>query len=204
MSFARLAACAALVALASMGVPGLHAQQAPPAASQEVPEIEPVQVPLTADMVKRFLASYPEALKLDQELEKRRPAPPTTDMEEGAPFVLVPHLGDPASVAEINRMLGRFGFSSYAEWSSVAYSIELASEALQPDSGLDDLDGQKAEALRDIENDKSLSAEEKEAAKLELESQFAALAEFVPLPGNVEIVKPLIDQIRALGASGGN
>ena len=170
----------------------------------EIPDIEPVQVPLTADLVSRFLKSYPDLLTLSRDLNRRRPPPPSSDVEESVAFTLLPHLANPASSAEINRILQKYGFASYSDWANAAHSISLAAEAAEPNAGTDDLDSEKKQAIADIDADDTLSADEKAAAKVELDNQFAALAEFVPLPGNVDTVKPFMELIRTLGLNSGS
>jgi hypothetical protein len=194
---------AAAPALAQTGAtpPASDTATAAPAAVQAVPDIEPVQVTLTPDLVQRFLKSYPELIALGKELDKKRPPPETTDSDEAPAFVLQDHLGDPGAAADINRVLNKNGFDTYADWANVAHSVALAAEASEPDSALDDLDGQKQQALADIDADASLSDKDKEQARAEVDDQFAALSAFVPLPGNIDTVKPFLEQIRALGAS---
>lgn len=168
---------------------------------QDVAEIEPVQVPISPTLVERFLKSYPELVDLAKKLEAKKPQQKSTDTEEGAAYALVPYLNDPAATVEINRVLAKHGFANYAEWANVAHSIALAADASDPDSGLDDLDGQRKAAIEELEADTTLSADEKERGKMELEAQFGALQAFVPLPGNRDVVKPYLERLRAIGAT---
>jgi hypothetical protein len=169
-------------------------------------DVEPAQVQLDGGMVERFLNSYPELVKLSDALSSITSpsggASEESDMPDDPIYALGNYLGDPKSSEQINAVLRRHDFASYAEWANVAHSVALAAEASEIDSGLDDLDGQKQQAIKDLEADDTLSAEEKKAAMAELEQQFASLAEFVPLPGNREAIAPYLDRIRNLGALG--
>jgi hypothetical protein len=74
----------------------------------------------------------------------------------------------------------------------------LAFGAADPQSGPIDLDAEKARVVEEIEADKTLTAEDKKQALAALDEQFAALADFQPLPGNVDVVKPYLDKIREI------
>jgi lipase chaperone LimK len=112
----------------------------------------------------------------------------------------VPYLFDPKAEQLIDAMLETHGFETYAAWANAAHSIGIAMEAASF-GNVEDLGSQKDAARKDIEADKSLSDEDKAKAIEELESQFAALAEFEPLPGNREAVQPYLARLRA--ANGG-
>jgi hypothetical protein len=161
--------------------------------------LQPVQVLLTADLVERFIASYPALETLADQLDQRHPAAaPAEGEEEGPEYLLADHLADPQDAEAINALLAKHGFSSYVEWANVAHSVSIAADAAE--SPPSDLDAQKKQALADLDADKTLSPEEKKAQRDEIENQFAALTEFVPLPGNVAVVKPFLSRIRALDA----
>jgi hypothetical protein len=80
----------------------------------------------------------------------------------------------------------------------VAQSVMLAFGAADPQSGPVDLEAEKARVIEEINADKSLSEEDKTQALAALDEQFAALADFQPLPGNVEVVTPYLDRIREI------
>lgn len=215
MHLPLLAAGLMALATAATAAPEAAPQTPPPAASaapQPAPKpsgmpaaasLQPVQVPLTADIVERFIASYPEMETLADQLDQRHPAAASSDEEEEGPeYLLADHLDDAQDAAAINKLLAKHGFSTYAEWANIAHSVSIAADAA--DAPPNELADQKKQALAEVDADKTLSAQEKDEQRQEIENQFAALTEFVPLPGNVAVVKPFLARIRALDADSGD
>jgi hypothetical protein len=215
--FAAFPAALAL-AVATMSSVALAAAEAtpPPAVAPASPDapatpaapteatLQARQVPLTPQLVEAFIASFPPLVDLADELDEKHPVPPTTDEEEEGPeYLLVDHLKDPEDLAQIRQVLAKFSFVSYADWANVAHSVSIAADAAEPVDGPSDLKSQKSDALAAIDHDNSLDAAQKAARRRDVESQFAALAAFAPLPGNVAVVKPYLERIRALGADEG-
>jgi hypothetical protein len=191
-----------LVALAAAGFL-VFAAPALPAVAQDaqteaaVSEIEPQQVQLDAAAVERFLSSWKDLDALREKLDEAAGA--AAEDEEGDPlFALGAHLDDPKAKVEIDATLAKHGFASFADWANVAQSVMLAFGAADPQSGPVDLEAEKARVIEEINADKSLSEEDKTQALAALDEQFAALADFQPLPGNVEVVTPYLDRIREI------
>jgi hypothetical protein len=200
VSFLAKLAAAGFLALAvpAASASAQGAQQAQP--KDAAPEIEPQQVQLTAPAVERFLASWKDLDDLRAKLDKQEGAASgPDDEEEGDPlFALGAYLDKPKAKAEIDKALAKHGFANYAEWANVAQSVMLAFGAADPQSGPIDLEAEKARVIEEIAADKTLSAEDKKQALAALDEQFAALADFQPLPGNVDVVKPYLDKIREI------
>jgi hypothetical protein len=199
-----IALAAATIAAAPPPAP---APAAPGGAHTGMPmaaNLQPVQVQLTADLVERFIASYPALETLADQLDQSHPAsaPAADDEEEGPEYLLAGHLDDPQAAAAIDKVLAAHGFASYPEWANIAHSVSIAADAA--DSPPNELEAQKKQALADLDADKSLNDAEKAAQRQEIDNQFAALTEFVPLPGNVDVVKPFLQRIRALDADSGD
>ncbi|WP_222874574.1 hypothetical protein [Terrihabitans soli] len=184
------AAVSPVLAQAPENAPGVTWEAAP------LPDVKPVQISLTTDMVERFVASLPTLLAMTRDLDREQGRVDPTAAEEDLSFVLVPYLFDPKIEAHINEKLAEFGFASYAEWANVAHSVSLVEEA-SDFTGAIDLAGQEQAARAEIEANKALSDEERSKAIDELKSQFAALAEFEPLPGNRETAAPFLERLRA-------
>jgi hypothetical protein len=180
---------------------------AAPALTKPVTEatLHAKQVTLTPKLVEQFIASFPPLVELADQLDDSHPLPPTTDEEEEGPeYLLVDHLRNPQDLAQIREALAKYGFSTYAEWANVAHSVSIAADAAEPTAGPSDLADQKAQALAAIDKNESLTPAQKASRRQDVEDQFAALEEFIPLPGNVVVVKPYLDRIRALGADEGD
>ena len=194
--------CAFLVFVASI-VPAAAQTAMPASVSWEatrLPDVKPVQIALTPDLIEHFLTSLPKAIALARDLDREQGRTEPIKPDDDLAFLLVPYLFDPKIESHINEMLAGFGFTTYSDWANVAHSLALVAEAADF-SGDVDLGSQEQAARRDIEQDAKLTPEEKAKALDELKSQFAALAEFEPLPGNRDIAAPYLDRLRA--ATGG-
>lgn len=172
------------------GTPGVTWEAAP------LPEVKPVQVKLTPEILERYISSLPALIALSRDLDREQGRTDPVPLQDDLSFVLVPYLFDPKIEAHINAKLAEFGFASYADWANVAHSVSLVEEATDF-TGAIDLAGQENAARAEIEKNGALSSEEKAKALEELKSQFAALAEFEPLPGNRETAAPYLERLRA-------
>jgi hypothetical protein len=194
--------CAFLVFVASI-VPAAAQTTMPASVSWEatrLPDVKPVQIALTPALIEHFITSLPEAISLARELDREQGRSEPVKFDDDLAFLLVPYLFDPKIEAQINNLLADFGFATYSDWANVAHSLALVAEAANF-SGDVDLGSQEQAARREIEQDAKLTPEEKAKALDELRSQFAALAEFEPLPGNRDIAAPFLDRLRK--ATGG-
>lgn len=182
--------------------PGAAPETAPnrSGAAAQVPDFEPVQVQLTPELVKRYLDSFPELAALGRELNRKDPSAETSDMETGLAYLLITHLNNPEAVKQINEVLSKYNFASYSDWANVAESVSIAADAASNDTPEESLEQQRKDAEAEIRNDSSMSDSDKQAAIEELQSEYAALTTFQPLPGNPDVVKPFLDRINELGA----
>jgi hypothetical protein len=190
---------------------------APPAGAQQSGEadgaadIEPKQIPLTAKLVEHFIAAWPEFEALREKLQAANPQakdqnpnnqPESDEAEVGEAEdpvgALAGYLDKPESKAQIEAILKKHEFATYAEWADVAQSVLLAFGASDPDGGETDLGAEKKKVQGEIESDAALSDDEKKSALKDLDEQFAALESFQPLPGNVDAVKPYLPKIKTL------
>ena len=112
----------------------------------------------------------------------------------------MPHLFDPSIEKQVDSKLEEFEFANYSDWANTAYSLALAAEAADF-TGAVDLPSQQQAIRSEIEANPAMSPTEKAKAVEELESQFAALAEFEPLPGNRQVAAPYLERLKA--ATGG-
>src|SRR5690606_27906780 len=136
-----------------------------------LPTVEPGQIQLTPDAVKRFLASLPSVVALARQLDAEQGRHHPVRIDENLGVLLVPHLFEPRIAERVNLELQSFGFKDYGEWADIAYSIGLAAEA-SDFTGSIDLAEQKEGLRRDIESDARLSADEKKAALEDIDRKF--------------------------------
>ncbi|MFD1701778.1 hypothetical protein ACFSCV_02060 [Methylopila henanensis] len=205
----------AVAAPAALATSAVAQDQAAPAPDSEAnpAEIEAKQIKLTPALVEAFLAAWPEFETLREKLTAETPgakaqesnpkdAPESDEAEVGEAEdpvgALAVYLDKPEAKAEIDAVLKKHNFATYSDWADTAQSVLLAFGASDPEGGETDLASEKRKVQTEIENDGALSDEEKQAALKDLDEQFAALESFQPLPGNVDVVKPYVDKIKAL------
>jgi hypothetical protein len=164
---------------------------------EPAPGMEPQQVPLSAAQVENFLASWKDVEALREKFDAKYGAEAAD--EEGDPlFSLGNYLDKPDARGEIDQTLSRYSFGSFDEWANVAQSVMLAFGGADPESGPVDVEAEKRRITEEINADQALTPDEKQQALKDLDDQYAALVQFEPLPGNVEVVTPYVDRIRAL------
>ena len=195
-SLAALAA-AGLLVFAAPAAPAF-AQGTKQAQPEPAPEIEPQQVQLNASAVERFLASWKDLDALREKLDKQAGTDAGGEEDSDPLFALGAYLDKPKAKAEIDKTLSKYGFANYSDWANVAQSVMLAFGSADPQNGPLDLEAEKARVIEEINADKSLTPDDKKQALAALDEQFAALADFQPLPGNVDVVKPYLDKIREI------
>ena len=164
-----------------------------------LPDVRPVQVPLTPEIIERYILSLPELISLARKLDRELGRGEQLQLKEDLAFLLVPHLFDPSVESRITGQLNDLGFANYSEWANIAHSVAIAVESAEF-TGSIDLAEQEAALRRDIESS-PLAPDEKQKALEDLKSKFAALAEFEPLPGNREAAAPYLTRLRE--ATGG-
>ena len=59
-------------------------------------------------------------------------------------------------------------------------------------------EAEKAKDKAAIEADTSLTSEKKAEALQQLDEQYAFIVDEIPLPGNIEMVRPFVDRIKPL------
>ena len=155
------------------------------------------QVTLSPAVVEKFLASHAELEALAVDLAKKYGD--RSESEGDDPVLALPAYQDIAEAKQRTiALLVKFGFIDIDDWQRVTNSVFIAYQFLDPANVPPDFEAEKAKARKDIDADKSLTPAKKAEALQQLDEQFAAVANYVPLPGNVEVVRPFADRIKAL------
>lgn len=209
MSWQHISRAAVTAAFLGLTGAAASAQEPPPADKIEESQqleaailaIEPAQIPLDKALVERVLDGYPKVAALARELDSSEPAPDASDIEENPAYLFAPHIADAKTAIRIEEMFRSIGFDNYSDWANAVHSIMLAADAASFQQPAD-LETQKAHAQDEIRNDTALNEAEKQAALADLEEEFTALAQFEPLPGNIEAVEPYLDRVREAGLGG--
>jgi tellurite resistance protein len=158
---------------------------------------ERIQVALTGPMVERYIKSRPEFEVLFKGFETRF-GPLAQEEGEDEILALARYLDRPAARTAVNAVLKRYGFVSFEQWSNISYSVLLAAgTALSPATGAT-LEEEKAKVAEHIRAEPALSPKERQDQLRDLDDQFAALAQYAPKAGNIEAVRPYLDQLKTL------
>jgi len=155
------------------------------------------QVTLSASVVEKFLTAHPDLEALAGDLAKKYGD--RSEAEGDDPVMALPAYQDiPEAKERTASLLVKYGFIDLDDWQRVANSVYVAYQFLDPANVPPDVESEKAKARKDIEADKSLTPEKRTQALEQLDEQYAAVANYVPLPGNIDTVRPFADRIKAM------
>ncbi|MES2906753.1 MAG: hypothetical protein V4691_06995 [Pseudomonadota bacterium] len=190
--YLKLAVLAALVFFAC-SLSSLSAQEA-------VGEEKVQQVQLNADTVKRFITAFEDIKRWQKANDVTASTKGGEEEEEAGENLLSPVQGA-ANSEQMQTMLKKHGFDNLDVWGQTAQSVMLAYGYADPEGGLVDLDSNIQKSIEQIKNDADLSEEEKKEAVQNLENEYKSVAEMKPLPGNIDVVKPFVPQIKKMTES---
>lgn len=156
-----------------------------PARAQVAPNTRALsfeQVSLTRDMLKRFLASFPEIQSRAKKYSKELSA-----------------AGDPMGYArrDMEDFVKSYGYRRYADWIRVTKTVALTYGFAKTGAELNDLAEQTKLAIAKIENNPKLSMEQKAQYKAMISANMGVMARFLPKPENFALVKSMMPEIAA-------
>jgi hypothetical protein len=145
------------------------------------------QVPLTEDMVDRFIASFKEMRDVAKQFPKTKLPDSIIDETPGSEFK---HMS-PAKREAMMKVATANGFKDLDEWSVVGASIAMSyTYALQGKKP-----GEVAKAINmhiaEVKEDQKLSAEQKESQIAELQDFGKKLGRLEPMQQNFELVEQM-------------
>jgi hypothetical protein len=186
MSRFLLLAALLLFAIGAPLAPALAADEFDPAVLDKMAE-EAHQVPLTEDMIDRFVASYPEMRAIGAKF----PATQTPDEPSGKGDSDKSDLDalPPEKREAMTAVATKHGFKDLEEWSAVASSVVMSYAYLREGKGLDELDKMVNQLVAQAENDTKLTEEQKQKTITQVRELGAKLAKLQPLPQNYELVE---------------
>lgn len=156
------------------------------------------QVTLASSTVESYLISHAALEGLATRLATK--FGDRTETEGDDPVHSLPAYQDiPEARVETAEILTRFGFIDLADHRRVENSVLLAYQYLDPATRPPEVATEKARAVAEVEQDVALSPDQKKAALDQIETQYNELATYVPIPGNIETVRPFADRIAAIG-----
>jgi hypothetical protein len=181
-----------LAALLALGIgaplaPAYSADEFDPAVLDEMAK-DVHQVPLTEDMIDRFVASYPEMKEVGAKFG-------ATQMPE-AP-------SDKSDLELLEReamtaVATKHGFTDLQEWSDVAQSVVMSYAYLREGKGLQELDKMVDQMVAQAEADSKLTEEQKQKTIAQVRELGAKLAKLQPLPQNYDLVEKMIGKVAAV------
>ena len=192
MSRFLLLAALLLFSLGALLAPALAADEFDPAVLDKMAE-EAHQVPLTEDMINRFVASYPEM----REIGAKFPAAQAPDEPSGKGDSDKSDLDalPPEKREAMTAVATKHGFKDLQEWSDVAQSVVMSYAYLREGKGLDELDKMLNQLVAEAENDTKLTEEQKQKTIAQVRELGAKLAKLQPLPQNFELVEKMIGKV---------
>ena len=155
------------------------------------------QVTLTPALVDAFISAHADLNALSLNFIKKY-----GDRSEEAgddPSLALPAYQDiDEARLSTTTILVKYGFLDLGDYERVLNSVLLAYQYLDPATTPPDVATEKAKVRAEIDNDKSLTAEAKTQALADLDAQYAELAAFVPLAGNVDTIRSYAEKLRPI------
>ena len=146
------------------------------------------QVPLTEDMINRFVASFPDMRAVGAKF------PATQPTEEAAAGSDLDALS-PEKRKAMEEVATKHGFKNLEEWTTVASSIVMSYAYVREGKRVGELDKMVEQLVAQAQNDAKLTEEQKEQAIAQYRDIGAKLARFQPLPENYALVEKMIDKV---------
>ena len=162
-------------------------------AEQQAATPEFQQVKLTPDMVKRFLASFSEIKELGK---KYKSESADSDAAPDSPIDAISgFMKNKEARGEVGEIVQENGFSDFQEWSRVGQSVGIAYGFAKADRSPGELKSQAEQAIGLIQKNKRFSDQQKEQMIGIMRQHMGAMSRFKPLPGNVELVQTMMNDI---------
>jgi hypothetical protein len=171
--------------LAAPVTPSFAADGFDPAALDEIAK-DVHQVPLTEDMIDRFVASYPEMKEVGAKF-------PQAEMPDASQNDIASMPADKRDA--MTAVATKHGFKDLQEWSDVAQSVVMSYAYLREGKGPQELDKMVNAMVAQAENDSKLTDEQRQKTIEQVRELGAKLAKLQPLPQNYELVEKMIGKV---------
>ena len=192
MSRFLLLAALLLFSLGAPLAPALAADEFDTAVLDKMAE-EAHQVPLTEDMINRFVASYPEMREIGAKFPAAQAPDEPSDKNDSDKSDL--DALPPEKREAMTAVATKHGFKDLQEWSDVAQSVVMSYAYLREGKGLDELDKMMNQLVAQAENDTKLTEEQKQKTIAQVRELGAKLAKLQPLPQNYQLVEKMIGKV---------
>lgn len=162
-----------------------------PVLAQDSPQAGLQQIPLTQDVIKRFMSSFPKLIALGKKYESQ--APQGADTKSSPGKVMTAYMTSVEARTEMQKTLQDNGFKDFGEWTKIATSVALAYGYAKSGKDPDEIAAQMDKATEKIKNNSKMPEAQKKQVIAMMRQQAGLLA---PLPGNVEIAKSMLDELK--------
>lgn len=179
--FAIIAAAAAALTTAAAQTPGQTPGQSPGQAPGQLPTVD-----LSENMVRAFIASIPDLKALGDRYDAMAPQP-------GDPVSAFQGLAVSAAArADLDRTVGAHGFGDYKTWTIVAQNIFSTYTYVK----MGDVRQRMSAALAAIENNPSLTEQQKQMMRTQMGGMNSAMAG-TPTPSehNIALIGKMASEI---------
>ena len=162
-----------------------------PLKAQEMPQPGLRQVPLTQELVRRFMSSFPKLLDFGKKYESS--SSDSANASTNPSKVMSAYVSSLEARNEMQRVLSDNGFKDFGEWTKVATSVALAYGYAKSGKTPDELAAASESAVAKIRDNPNMPDAQKQQMITMMRQQMAQMA---PLPGNLEVAKSLIDELK--------
>ena len=162
-----------------------------PALAQRSPQVGLQQIPLTQDVIKKFMISFPKLIALSKKYKSQ--APQGADTKNNHAKVMTAYMTGAEARTEMQKTLQDNGFKNFGEWTKIATSVERAYGYANSGKSPDEMAAQMDEATEKIKNNLKMPEAQKQQVIAMMRKQAGLLA---PLPGNVELAKSMLDELK--------
>jgi hypothetical protein len=158
----------------------------------------PQQVELTAPLVERFIASYKPVDALGKQYDAKWGKEDFSDPKADELTQMRQNLEAKGALTEFDRLVGQYGFASFAQWLPVYYSTVMAYGFGDPKNELSTIEARLQKSLGTIEKSPKLTPEQKAEYAKAVQQSMASYAALKPPGQNIAVVRPYQAQLHAL------
>ena len=159
------------------------------------PQPRAQQVPLSEDLVKRFLATYPKLRALSRKYGSKAPK---TGGAKGPLDAISGSLAHRQTRTAFRRTLEQHGFADISSWIRVAQSVALAYGYAKSGKPPPDVAAESARIKAGIRANPRFTPEQKQQMIAMLERQMGTLGRFQPPAENIALVRRMLPEIAAV------
>jgi hypothetical protein len=149
------------------------------------------QVPLTEDIINRFVASYPEMKAVGAKFPQTEATEDKASEDGDDELASMP----PEKRKAMEEVATKHGFKDLEEWMTVASTLAMSYAHLREGKSRQDLQTMIDRAVTQAENNPKLTQEQREKAIAQYREIGDKLAKLQPLPANIELVEKMIGKV---------